>query len=157
MTLTIGEHLLLAGASAFCFGILYQESRATALVAAVLAGVGWAASEALSAVPHLAVLPVFLGALVVGGGAEVLAVVRREPATLLVVPAIIPFVPGYAAYQSMVAFIQNQFVLGLERGLSALLTATAIAVGLAVSSSVMRPLVRKMPGQRARRPGREST
>jgi uncharacterized membrane protein YjjB (DUF3815 family) len=155
MTGTVGLHLLLAAVSAFCFGILYQESRATALAAAALAGAGWAASALLSAVPHLAVLPVFLGSLVVGGGAEMLAVIRREPVTLLVVPAIIPFVPGYEAYQSMVAFIQNEFVIGLERGLGALLTASAIAVGLAVSSSLMRPLMRQMPGFRARRPGRE--
>ena len=144
MTLGIGRDVVLAAISAWCFGIVYQCGRGTALMAAVLSGAGWVASDVLSKVPHLAVLPVFAGALVVGGGAELLAVVRREPVTLLVVPAIIPFVPGYEAYRSMVAFIQNEFVVGLERGLSALLVATAIAVGLAVSSALARPLLRRL-------------
>jgi uncharacterized membrane protein YjjB (DUF3815 family) len=150
MTVGLGGDLVLAAVSAWCFGIVYQESRNTALVAAVLSGAGWAASDFLNAVPHLSALPVFAGALVVGGGAELLAVVRREPVPLLVVPAIIPFVPGYLAYRSMVAFIDHQFVVGLERGLSALLTATAIAVGLAVASTVIRPLVQSRRGPKGR-------
>jgi len=151
VSLGLPADLGLAAASAWCFGVIYQCGPRTALAAAGLAAAGWAASDLLAGVPHLAVLPDFAGALVVGGGAEVMAMVRREPVTLMVVPAVIPFVPGYEAYRSMIAFIQNEFVAGLERGLSALLAATAIAMGLGVASALTRALLRRLG--RGARPG----
>jgi uncharacterized membrane protein YjjB (DUF3815 family) len=139
----MGASVGLALISAACFAVVYQCTWTTAVWAGGLAAAGWAAASALASLPHVAVLPDLVGAAVVGAGGEILAVWRRQPVTLLVVPAIIPFVPGLEAYQSMVAFINHHFQAGLEALSAALLTAAAIAVGLAAASFLVRPLIRR--------------
>jgi len=133
--------VLLAAASALLFGVVYQCQWRAVLLAGVVAALGWGADQALASVPHLTVLPTFAGALVVGALAEVAAVWRRQPVSLFVVPAIIPFVPGYEAYQSLLTLIRGQFVTGLSLGLSALVVAGSLAVGLALATALVRPLV----------------
>jgi uncharacterized membrane protein YjjB (DUF3815 family) len=142
MAVNLGAILLVAGASVL-FGLLYQCALGTVLAAGVIGGLGWTVALLLANLPHSTVLADLAGAVVVGGLAEVVAVLRKEPVSLLVVPAIIPFVPGFLAYQSMVAFIQGHFVLGLERGMGAAIVAGALAVGLALATAVIRPLLHR--------------
>lgn len=138
----------LAAASALLFGIVYQCPWRAVLLAGVLAAVGWGVYAELGQVPHLTVLPDFAGALTVGALAEMAAVWRRQPVALFVVPAIIPFVPGYTAYQSMLTLIRGHFVAGLSLALSALVIAGSLAVGLALATAVVRPLVHRRPPPR---------
>jgi uncharacterized membrane protein YjjB (DUF3815 family) len=131
----------LAAASALLFAVVYQCPWRATLVSAGVAAVGWAVYQALSAVPHLMVLPDFGGALAVGALGEVAAVWRHKPVPLFVVPAIIPFVPGYQAYQSTLALIRGQAITGITVGLSAVVVAGSLAVGLALATALVRPLV----------------
>lgn len=137
----------LAAVSALLFGVVYQCPWRAVLLAGLLAAVGWGVYAALAKVAHLMILPDFAGALAVGALAEVAAVWRRQPVSLFVVPAIIPFVPGYTAYQSMLTLIRGHFVSGLGLGLSAIVVAGSLAVGLALATAVVRPLVhrRRLP------------
>lgn len=139
---------LLAALASVLFGVIYQCSVRTLLTAGAIAGLAWALSQSVGALPHANVLPDLLGGIVVGALAELAAVWQREPVSLFVVPAIIPFVPGYTAYQSMLAFIEGHFVSGLETGMTAVLIAGALAVGLALATAVMRPALK---GLRMRR------
>lgn len=131
----------LAAASAVLFAVVYQCPWRSMLVAGGVAAVAWAVYQALSQVPHLMVLPDFAGALTVGALGEVAAVWRHKPVPLFVVPAIIPFVPGYQAYQSMLALIRGHAITGITVGLSAVVVAGSLAVGLALATAVVRPLV----------------
>jgi uncharacterized membrane protein YjjB (DUF3815 family) len=140
MAVSGGAILLSAGATVL-FGLLYQCTLGTVLTAGAIGGLSWAFALVLGSLPHAAVFPDLGGAFLVGALAELGAVVRREPVSLLVVPAIIPFVPGYMAYQSMLAFLNGHFLLGLERGMGAGLVAGALAVGLALATAVVRPLL----------------
>ena len=135
--------IVLVAAASVLFGLLYQCALGTVLAAGVIGGLGWMVALLLGNLPHGAVLSDLAGALVVGGLAEIVAVVRKEPVSLLVVPAIIPFVPGFLAYQSMLAFIHGHFVTGLERGMGAAIVAGALAVGLALATAVVRPLLHR--------------
>lgn len=140
--------MVLAALAAVLFGVIYQCAVRTLLTAGAIAGIAWVASLSVGALPHTNVLPDLLGGLMAGALAELAAVWQREPVSLFVVPAIIPFVPGYTAYQSMLAFIEGHFVSGLETGMTAVLIAGALAVGLALATAVMRPALR---GVRERR------
>jgi uncharacterized membrane protein YjjB (DUF3815 family) len=136
--------MLVSAGAAVLFGVLYQCSLSTALTAGVIAGISWAFALGVGTLPHTIVLADLAGAFLVGSLAEGGAVLRREPVSLLVVPAIIPFVPGYQAYQSMLAFIQGHFVRGLEAGMGSVLVAGALAVGLALATALTRPLARRL-------------
>lgn len=134
---------LLSGVTAVAFGLLYQVTGWTLFVGGVIGTLSWAFATVLGHIPGAGFLGDFVGAIIIGGLAEVAAYVRHEPVLVFVVPAIIAFVPGDLVYQSMVAFLKSQFLSGLQSGLSALLAAGAISVGLALATAVVRPLIRR--------------
>jgi uncharacterized membrane protein YjjB (DUF3815 family) len=133
---------ILSGVTAVAFGLLYQVSGSTLLVSGIIGTVSWALASVLKSIHGSGLLGDFVGALIVGALAEVAARVKHEPALMFVVPAIIVFVPGELVYQSMVAFLQNHFLSGMQSGLSALMAAGALSVGLALATAVLRPLLR---------------
>ncbi len=134
---------LLSGVTAVAFGLLYQVSGWTLVVGGVVGTLSWAAATALGHLPGAGFLGDFIGALIVGGLSEIAAYFRHEPVLVFVVPAIIAFVPGDLVYQSMVAFLKSHFQAGLQSGLSALFSAGAISLGLALATAVIRPLIRR--------------
>lgn len=134
---------LLSGVTAVAFGLLYQVSGWTLMWAGGIGTVSWAISTLLTRIPGSGLLGDFVGALLVGSMAEVAARLKHEPAIVFVVPAIIVFVPGGLVYESMVAFLKDHFLPGLESGLTALMAAGAISVGLALANAVVRPLIRR--------------
>lgn len=92
--------------------------------------------------PNAGLLGDFVGAIIVGGMAEVAARLKHEPALVFVVPSIIVFVPGDLVYQSMVAFLKDHFLSGMQSGLTALMAAGALSIGLALATAVLRPMLR---------------
>jgi uncharacterized membrane protein YjjB (DUF3815 family) len=69
--------------------------------------------------------------------------IYKQPALVFQVPAIIPFVPGYLVYESMLSFLRNHFLNGLEQGFRALLLAAALSLGLALATAGMRAALRR--------------
>ncbi|MDA8194641.1 MAG: threonine/serine exporter family protein [Thermaerobacter sp.] len=138
MSTVLGEAVLSA-LTAASFGLLYQVSGSNLLIASGIGGVAWLLAHGMG---NATLLSDAVGALVVGGLAEFAAHWRREPVSVFVVPAIIVFVPGYLVYQSMVAFLKGHFVAGLQTGLTAIMAAGALGIGLALATAIIRPLVR---------------
>lgn len=133
---------LLSGLTAVAFGLLYQVAGTTLLVSGAIGTLSWALAEVIKTIPGSGLLGDFVGALVVGALAEVAARIKHEPALVFVVPSIIVFVPGELVYESMVAFLKNHFLSGIETGLAALMAAGALSVGLALATAVLRPWLR---------------
>lgn len=138
---------LLSGLTAVAFGLLYQVSGSTLLISGAIGTVAWALASLLNHIPSSGLLGDFVGAMVVGALAEVAARFKHEPALVFVVPSIIVFVPGDLVYQSMVAFLKDHFLTGMRSGLSALMAAGALSIGLALATAVLRPMLRGRLGR----------
>ena len=82
--------------------------------------------------------------------AEVMARVVKCPATLFLVTASIPLVPGGSLYRTMQFFMQNDLDAFSRQALTTVLLAVAIAVGMLFPTSVFQLL------QRVRTPERHS-
>lgn len=124
------------------FGFLYQVRTSLLWIAGAISALAWLASLSVDLLPGAGLLGNFIGAFVVGGLAELAAVWKRKPVTIFVVPAIISYVPGYLVYQSMVAFLKNHFNEGVHFGLTAVFSAAALSLGLALATALLRPLLR---------------
>lgn len=133
---------LLSGVTAVAFGLLYQVSGSTLLISGAIGTISWALAGLITHFPNAGLLGDFVGAIMVGGMAEVAARLKHEPALVFVVPSIIVFVPGDLVYQSMVAFLKNHFLPGMQSGFTALMAAGALSIGLALATAVLRPLLR---------------
>lgn len=103
---------------------------------------GWAADVAGRSLEFSAAGAVLVAALVVGLLAEALARRRHLPATVLMVPAILPLVPGLLAFHTMEALVHRQTSLMLTDGMDTLMVSGAIALGIALATSLARKVSR---------------
>lgn len=120
-----------AGASAalsFCLDIGRYDIAWGALVG----GAGWGMCTALLPASGVAgTESYFWGAAAVA----VLAAAVRKPATVYLVPGLLPLVPGGGMFRTMRAAVTGDLAEALQLGLSTLTAAGAIALAVALASS----------------------
>ena len=138
------QSIALAGLIALAFGLMYQVSVRMAAVAAAIGALSWTTYWSLAGRFSGSLgWAEFAGGLAVGVFSELAAGRWKQPVLVFQVPAIIPFVPGFLVYESMLSFMRNQFLVGLEQAFRAVFVAGALAVGLAVATAVTRPLMQR--------------
>ena len=84
----------------------------------------------------------FAGAFVVALLSEIFAVIFKNPATVYLLPGLFPLVPGGGMFQTMEAAVSGNMENALSTGFSTLTAAGAIAIGIAVASSMAKILNR---------------
>jgi uncharacterized membrane protein YjjB (DUF3815 family) len=125
------------GASACC-AIYFNAEKRDVVLGAVLGSVGWVVYAVFKAGGGQEALGYFAGAFAAAVFAEFFAVVMRRPATVYLVPGIIPLVPGGGIFYMMRAVVRGEFSEALSAGYSAIAAAVAIALGIAIASSTAR-------------------
>lgn len=121
-----------AAALSYCMNI----SRYNIFFGAIVGGLGWAAySLAIPAGQTAGNQAYFVGALVVAILSEVLALVQKKPATIYLVPGLLPLVPGGGMFETMEATVEGNLQEALLLGFSTLTSAGAIALAIALASS----------------------
>lgn len=85
----------------------------------------------------------FLAAITVGLLGEFMAKRFKKPATIFIIPGIVPLVPGAGMYYTMLAVIEKNFSNAAELGTEAIFIALSIAIGIIVSSSFSRVIARQ--------------
>ena len=83
----------------------------------------------------------FLGTLFISVTGELLARIMRMPSTVFVIPSVIPLVPGYGLYLSMLLLVQNDFDGFIKTGAQTLFTAGIMAVAIALTNFVARRII----------------
>jgi len=99
---------------------------------------GYSASYAtiqLGGAPEAAL---FLGGLVVGALAEILARLARLPALIFVIPGFISLVPGIPAFLTVVSFASQDYTGGLARLVETTLLIATLAAGIGVPNALTR-------------------
>lgn len=136
--------LLGIGASAITFRIPFKE-----LLWATAAGfLGWETMYCLSQFDFPTLSATTLGAFMVSITAEILARDRRAPATIYVVPGILPLVPGRAIYNTMLNSLNGENTLARDGGVQALFGAGGIAIGMLLGTAIARGLMHSKRLQR---------
>ncbi|MCK9170892.1 MAG: threonine/serine exporter family protein [Treponema sp.] len=125
------------GASACC-AVCFNAEKKDIILGAVLGAAGWVIYAAFKAGGGAEALGYFAGAFAAAGFSEFLAVLLHRPATVYLVPGIIPLVPGGGIFYMMRAVVKGEFPEALSAGYGALTAAVAIALGIAIASSTAR-------------------
>jgi uncharacterized membrane protein YjjB (DUF3815 family) len=120
------------------FAVLFNIPRRHLLTASVNGALGWILYTLILYWGGSAIPACFVGAVTVGLVGELLANLYRKPATIFIIPGIIPFVPGYGIFYTMNSIMLQNFTEAVSKGSESLLIAVAIASGLIVSSSLGR-------------------
>lgn len=127
--------------SFFCvvgFSIIFNLPRKLIFIASINGMFGWLLYAYLQSSGTSFIVPAFIGSIFVGLVGEFLASVQKHPATLFIIPGIIPFVPGYGIYYTMYHIVSQDFESAMTTGAESLFIAISIACGIVLATSVFR-------------------
>jgi uncharacterized membrane protein YjjB (DUF3815 family) len=129
---------LWAGLATAGFAFLFNMRGVDLPLAAAGGALGWAVAAPLQAAGFTQGTAYLVASVAIGFWSEIVAAIRRRPASIYIACGIIPLVPGGGMYYTMLEYVRGNNWNGLSTALATLLAAGAIAVGLAISSAVSR-------------------
>jgi len=118
------------------FSVLFNIPRKEMIYAGICGGLGWVCHDMMQDTGMSVIFTSFIGALIVGVMAEIFAKVRKMPATIFVVPGMIPLVPGYGLYFSMLSIIEKNYTEASRVGFETLIIAAVIASAIIIATTV---------------------
>lgn len=123
----------------FCFIATYfytmtmNAPKNTLVYSSVIAAFGYLIYE-YSTMLSQPMLGFLLGTSLVAALGEILARKLRVPATIFIFPGVIPIVPGFGLYETILAFVQDDIYLALEKGATTILSIACMAIAMALVS-----------------------
>jgi uncharacterized membrane protein YjjB (DUF3815 family) len=120
------------------FAVLFNIRGKAIIIASLGGGVGWLVYLVSFKFTKSVVFSSFIASFCISIYSEIAARIFSKPATVFIVCAIIPLVPGAGMYYTMFENIKENFARSLSIGSETLYTAGAIAVGIALVSALSR-------------------
>ena len=139
MEIEIWSNLIYAAGTTMAFAIVLQSHKRYLWVQGIIGTIGWAIYMLLKQLPgHSSFDANLAAALFVALACELMAMVVKQPATILVIPSIFPLVPGLGMYLGMSKIIERSYEAGINILLTAAGDAAAIALGIMMITSIFR-------------------
>lgn len=127
-----------------CFGILFNM-RGKRLIAAAVGGLlSWGLFVVLSHFILNEPINYFIVAAVVSLYSEIMARILKTPAAPIVTTSLIPLIPGGSLYYTMASAFESDFTMFLEKAVSTLKLACALALGIIVVTTISQFLFRRV-------------
>jgi uncharacterized membrane protein YjjB (DUF3815 family) len=134
----------------FGFALMFNVRGKDLPLAALGGALGWSVAAPLQASGTAQPTAFLVASMAIGFWSEIVAALRRRPASLYIACGIIPLVPGGGMYYTMLEYARGNNWNGAATGIATLLAAGAIAAGLAISSAVSRLLSLRSLARRLR-------
>lgn len=129
------------------FSVMFNASKKSIFKSGLTGAIGWITYTILSDTMNSAVVAAFFGALSVGILGELFARFFKKPATVFIIPGIVPLVPGAGMYYTMLAITEKDFMeaanLGSETVFIAASIASALIISISIGKLLRKPQIRK--------------
>lgn len=135
--------ILIAAGTTGGFALLFNVRGWNILLAAAAGGLGNLVFQAILYSSGTDPLAYFLAALTIGTYAEIIGPMRSTTPSVFIACAIIPLVPGYMIYETMLHAINEQMDGMLLWGVKSFLAAGALGVGIALAVTIAALLQRQ--------------
>lgn len=134
-------HFLFAiiGTAGFC--LLAHVPIKYISLASMVGGFGWAMYKYLLLTGSSNITACFVGACVVAIVSELCSRAGKEATTLFIIPGILPLVPGFGMYNTMLYLLEGDFEMAASKGTETLLMAGSIALAILLIASLTRLFV----------------
>lgn len=130
------KQVMMALLSSLAFGIIFNLHGCRLVLAGIGGMLGWIAYLIFYHFTAQEVTSYMLATVVTTLYAQSLARIVKCPATLFLVPTVVPILPGGYLYYTMLYACEGNWSGFLSKGVLTLSTAGAIAVGMLVGSSL---------------------
>jgi len=135
--------LATAFAGSLGFAMLFHVRREKLLLASLGGLLAWGVYLLVGIASDQDVVRYFVASVVLTVYAETMARVVKCPATLFLVTAAVPLIPGSSLYHTMQYFMENNLAAFSLQALSTVLLALAIAVGMLFPTSIFQ-IIRRL-------------
>ncbi|MBF8982799.1 threonine/serine exporter family protein [Lutibacter sp. B2] len=125
------------------FSIIFNVPKKSIFYASLIGGIGWTIYFHLKSVTSSIMFALFIASIVIGILGEIFARIDKKPVTIFVIPGIVPLVPGYGVYLTMLNLINNDFFKFAKIGTETLFSSGAISIGIILVPSLSRLLKSK--------------
>ena len=133
------------------FALVFHIRREKLVLASLGGLLTWGVYLALSGWTEQDVPRFFIASVVAAIYAEAMARAVKCPATLFLISASIPLIPGGSLYKTMQFFMEREYALCSAQGLNTMLLAMAIALGMLCPMSCFHLVCRLGPALERRR------
>ena len=120
------------------FALLFHVKKERLLLASLGGLLAWGVYLLMGRATDQDVVRYFIASVALTVYAETLARLGKCPATLFIVTASIPLIPGGSLYQTMQYFMKNDLASFSGQALTTVLLAVAIAVGMLVPTAIFQ-------------------
>lgn len=136
--MSLFAHFMFAAVATAGFAVFFNVPLKLLFPSAVVGGIGWVVYLAIMELTNNTSLSGFIAAASVSAMSEILARKLYQPAILFVISGILPLIPGIGLYNTMLAIIQEDYLLAATKGASAMLLSCSIALGVLVVAALVR-------------------
>lgn len=123
-----------------CFSIFFHVPKEELVYCGSIGALGWLVYLLGIDFGTSPIVANFLAALIISQGSSSLAKIRKVPVTILLIPGIIPIVPGAATYQTMHALLIGDYPEALAYASYTFQVAAVIAGAIVVTTMLPRIL-----------------
>lgn len=138
--MTVLLEIIYSFIGSLCFGVIFNIKGKKLFFAALGGGISQTAYVCLGLVFESDITTYFFATIIIAVYSEIFARLQKSPATIFLVPAIIPLVPGSLVYYSMEKVILGDTPEFVNLLLETLAIAGALAMGILIVSSINKLL-----------------
>lgn len=137
--LLLVEHFIFSLIASVGFGIFLSVPRVDLLIAGTIGSLGWTLYIILSQnFPGEVLFPYFFATITIGVLGNFCSKITKKPTIVYILPGVIPLVPGYSMYYTMLYIVTKEYSKAINKGIEALFIAFAIATALLLSESLRK-------------------
>ena len=138
MDIPIWEHFLFAAMATCGFSIFFNAPKKLLLPSSVVGGVGWIIYLVMSVHFDNPLVYAFTAAIFIAVSSEIFSRLLKQPAIVIIIPGILPLVPGISLYNTVLYTIQKKYELAASTGTRAIIISIGISLGILVVASLSR-------------------
>ncbi|NLC44322.1 MAG: threonine/serine exporter [Clostridiales bacterium] len=138
------KNILFSTIAAVSFGIMFNIRGVSLILAALNAGLGFFFYSITTVYGYESHIGMLVASISMSICAEILARKRKTPASVFLVPALIPVVPGGAIFQFALNLLEGNNELAFSYGIKTILEAGALAIGIILVSSLTKVIIRML-------------
>jgi len=134
--------ILSAGIVACAFGVLFNVHGKNVFLSGLNGSIGFGIFSLTLHMGIASYIAMFFASMGMAVCAEIAARLRKAPASMFLVAALIPIVPGGGIFQFVLYLLQGERNSAISTGLGALMETGGIAIGIIIVSSVIKMMPR---------------
>lgn len=136
------KQMVFAFISTVGFSILFTTPIDCLIKAGIVGGAGWGVYYINQLFFDNNIISTLLASISVGFIGELFAKKYKKPATVFIIPGIIPLVPGAGMYYTMLNLVEKNYYSAADKGTETFFIAASISIGLIISTTLSTSIKR---------------